>query len=80
MRVAMVAGTYRPEHCGVAHYTERLRAALDAYGISSVVLTTREAAREAEDYRVRGVVRGWRAPDLPPLVRAVVRAEHEGRT
>ncbi len=78
MRVAMVAGTYRPEHCGVAHYTERLRAALDAYGISSVVLTTREAAREAEDYRVRGVVRGWRAPDLPPLVRAVVRAEHEG--
>ncbi len=77
-RVAMVAGTYRPECCGVAHYTERLRAALDAYGISSVVLTTREAAREAGDSGVRGVVGGWRAPDLPPLVRAVVRAEHEG--
>ena len=57
-RVVMVAGTYRPEHCGVAHYTERLRAALDKHGISSVVLTTREAAREAGDSGVRGAVGG----------------------
>ncbi len=74
----MVAGTYRPERCGVAHYTERLRASLDEHGISSAVLTTREAAREAEDSGVRGAVGGWGVPDLPSLVRAVVRAEREG--
>ncbi len=77
-RVAMVAGTYRPERCGVAHYTERLRAALDGYGVSSVVLTTGEAAREAGGSDVRGVVGGWGVPDLPSLVRAVVLAEREG--
>ena len=77
-RVVMVAGTYRPEYCGVAHYTERLRAALDKHGISSVVLTTREAAREAGDSGVSGAVGGWGTSELLPLVRAVVRAEHEG--
>src|SRR3954451_13456684 len=70
-RVVMVAGTYRPERCGVAHYTRRLRAALDERGVSSVVLTTLEAARASEDPGVRGVVRGWGPADLPALVRAV---------
>ena len=76
-RVAMVAGTYRPERCGVAHYTQRLRSALDERGVSSLVLTTGEAARAAGDSSVVGVVRGWRFPDLPALVRAVrgVRAD-----
>lgn len=73
-RVAMVAGTYRPERCGVGHYVQRLRFALDERGVSSLVLTTKEAARDSEDPRVKSVVRGWGLPDLPALVRAVRRA------
>ncbi len=49
MHVAMVAGTYRPERDGVAHYVLRLREALARRGVSSSVLTTRGAAREAYD-------------------------------
>ena len=71
----MVAGTYRPERCGVAHYVQRLRSALDERGVSSLVLTTGEAARDSKDRRVRGVVGGWGLPDLPALARAVRRAE-----
>src|SRR4028119_1131084 len=74
-RVVMVAGTYRPERCGVAHYVQRLRSALDERGVSSLVLTTKEAARDSKDQRVKGVVRGWGIPDLPALVRAVRRSE-----
>ena len=76
-RVVMVAGTYRPERCGVAHYLQRLRAALDERGVCSFVLTTEEAARDSKDQRVKGAVRGWGLPDLPALVRAVCRAEPE---
>src|SRR5918997_5963808 len=74
----MVAGTYRPERCGVAHYTERLRSALGARSVSSLMLTTKEAARASKDPDVRGVVRGWELPDLPGLawaVRGAVRDE-----
>ena len=76
-RVAMVAGTYRPERCGVAHYTQRLRSALDERRVSSLVLTTGEAARASGDPSVVGAVRGWGLADLPALVRAVrgVRAD-----
>lgn len=77
MRVAIVAGTYRPERCGVAHYTERLRCALNERGVSSLVLTTREAARASKDPDVRGVVRGWGLPDLLALARAVRGAVHD---
>jgi glycosyltransferase involved in cell wall biosynthesis len=73
----MVAGTYRPERCGVAHYVQRLRSVLEEHGVSSVVLTTKEAAQASKDPRVKGVVRGWGAAYLPALVRAVrnVRAD-----
>ncbi len=73
----MVAGTYRPERCGVAHYVQRLRSVLDERGVSSVVLTTKEAARASKDPRVKGVVRGWGPAYLPTLVRALrsVRAD-----
>jgi len=74
MRVVMVAGTYRPERCGMAHYVQRLRSALDERDVSSLVLTTKEAAGDSKDPGVRGVVRGWGLPDLPALVRAVHRA------
>jgi glycosyltransferase involved in cell wall biosynthesis len=72
-RVAMVTGTYRPERCGVAHYVRRLRSALDQRGVSSVVLTTREAARDSKDPRVKDIVNGWGLPGLPALERAVRR-------
>jgi glycosyltransferase involved in cell wall biosynthesis len=73
----MVAGTYRPERCGVAHYTQRLRSALEERSVSSLVLTTKEAAQASDDPNVKGVVRGWGSADLPALVRAVrsVRAD-----
>ena len=77
-RVAMIAGTYRPEKDGVAHYVLRLREALTKRGVSSVVLTTREAAREARDDEVRGVVDGWGPGDLPALVRGVKEVVREG--
>jgi glycosyltransferase involved in cell wall biosynthesis len=76
-RVVMVAGTYRPERCGMAHYVQRLREALDERDVSSIVLTTREAARDSKDPGVKGVVRDWGLPDLPGLARAVRRARPE---
>ena len=79
IRVVMVAGTYRPERCGVAHYVQRLRAALEGRGISSLVLTTKDAARASGDPGVRGVVRGWGAADLPSLARAVTRTVRRPR-
>ena len=78
-RVVMVAGTYQPERCGVAHYTQRLRCALEERGVSSLVLTTREAARVSGDPSVRGAVRGWGVTDLPSLVRAVAGAARDVR-
>ena len=59
----------------MAHYVQRLRSALDERGVTSLVLTTGEAARESKDRRVQGVVRGWGILDLPALVGAVRRAE-----
>lgn len=69
--IAIIAGTYKPEHCGVAHYTARLRSALKQQDIESVVLTTHAAATEANDSSVRGVVKNWRFTDLMSLVQAV---------
>lgn len=68
-RIALIAGTYQPERCGVAHYTERLRDTLREQGIESVVLTTCAAA--TNDPSVKGVVQNWRLADLLPLVQAV---------
>ena len=71
IRVALIAGTYRPDRCGVAQYTARLRASLSAFGIQTLVLTSRDAARLAADPEVWGVVRSWKPADLVPLARAV---------
>src|SRR5919199_686887 len=46
-------------------------------GVSSIVLTTKEAAQASKDPDVRGAVRGWGIPDLPALVRVVARTAHE---
>jgi polysaccharide biosynthesis protein PslF len=34
--ITLIAGTYQPEKCGVAHYTSRLRDALKQQGIKSI--------------------------------------------
>jgi|GEM_PF-1656926 len=60
-RIALIAGTYAPDRCGVAHYTDRLRIALSNQAIEFVVLTTIVAANEPT---VRGVVNDWHLRDL----------------
>lgn len=70
MRVALIAGTYRPEQCGVADYTAHLRQELAQRGVESMVLTTHQA-ETAADPSVRGVVQKWSLSSLIPLVQAV---------
>ncbi len=72
MRVTMIAGTFEPGRCGVAHYTQRLRTVLGEHGIQSVVLSTYDADQAGCDRTVRGVVRGWGVSDLVPLVRSLL--------
>ncbi|ARV59751.1 group 1 glycosyl transferase [Nostocales cyanobacterium HT-58-2] len=69
--IAIIAGTYKPQHCGVAHYTACLRDALKKYSIQSLVLTTHTAATEVNDPSVKGVVKDWRFADLISLVQAI---------
>ncbi|GAB1542427.1 hypothetical protein NUACC21_51010 [Scytonema sp. NUACC21] len=71
IRIAVIAGTYKPERCGVAHYTARLRDALDKLDIQSVVLTTHVAAKEVNNPGVQGAVHDWQLADLLPLVRSL---------
>lgn len=69
--VALVAGTYQPEYCGVAHYTAHLRTALQEQGTQSTVLTSHAAAQTVHDPTVLGAVQGWQLTDLIPLVQAI---------
>ncbi|MCY7321961.1 MAG: glycosyltransferase family 4 protein [Phormidesmis sp. CAN_BIN36] len=73
-RIALIAGIYAPDRCGVADYTDRLRIALSNHAIESVVLTTIVAANEPTG---RGVVNDWHIKDLLALVRAVHRSDIE---
>lgn len=75
-RIALIAGTYQPERCGVAHYTDRLRSALNERAIQSVVLTTHLAAANQE-LTVIGVVHNWQFADLLALAQAVHRTGAE---
>lgn len=74
-RIALIAGTYQPDRCGVAHYTARLREALSERGVVSIVLTTHDAAKATNDSTVQGVVDGWTLTNLLPLVRAIHAAQ-----
>ncbi|MEC4813481.1 MAG: glycosyltransferase [Scytonema sp. PMC 1069.18] len=71
IKISIIAGTYDPRRCGVAHYTACLRDALENYNIQSEVFTTRAAATEVNDPRVRSVVEDWRLTDLKSVVQAV---------
>lgn len=74
-RVLFIAGSHFPGRCGVAHYTQRLRAGLAAGGIESTLLTTREAADAGSDPTLQGVVDDWSPRALAPLLQAVRREE-----
>ena len=67
-RIALIAGTYAPDRCGVADYTDRLRTALFQLGVESVVLTTVDITQSSD---VWGVVSDWHLKSLLALVRAV---------
>lgn len=71
VHIALVAGTYQPERCGVAHYTAHLRTVLQEQGIQSTVLTSHRATQTVCDSSVMGVVQGWQLTDLMPLVQAI---------
>lgn len=71
IQMTLIAGKYQPLHCGVAHYTECFRTALDKQGVQSVVLTTHDAAQAACDPSVIGVVHGWSLSNLLPLAQAI---------
>jgi polysaccharide biosynthesis protein PslF len=70
-RIALIAGTYQPDRCGVAHYTAHLREKLADQSIETVVLTTHDAANQMNDRTVHGVVQDWGLANLMSLVRAV---------
>src|SRR5689334_5362000 len=71
VRIALIAGTYAPDRCGVAHYTAHLRAALAQRGIESCVLTTHAAANVMDDPTVIGSVKAWDITNLRSLIRAI---------
>ena len=71
IHVTLIAGTYEPTRCGVAHYTDRLRTSLNELGLSSVVITTHEAAQAATKPDIIGAVHDWSLGALIPLVRSL---------
>jgi polysaccharide biosynthesis protein PslF len=71
IRIALIAGTYQPHQCGVAHYTAHLRNVLAQRGVKSVVLTTHKAAQSTGHADVVGAVQGWQLADLLPLVQVI---------
>lgn len=71
IRLALIAGTYQPNQCGVAHYTGCLRAGLLHEAVYSTVLTTRVAAQQLNEPDVWGIVNDWQVADLWPLIRAI---------
>jgi polysaccharide biosynthesis protein PslF len=71
IHIALIAGTYQPQHCGVAHYTAHLRHTLAQRGVESTVLTTHNAAQIANDATVVGAMKGWHLTDLLSLVHAI---------
>jgi len=70
-QVAIIAGSYIPEKCGVAHYTQHLRESLSLLNVKSAVLTTRQAAEAVSDPSVQGVVDDWDVVDLFSLTQAI---------
>ncbi|MCL6430326.1 MAG: glycosyltransferase [Anaerolineae bacterium] len=73
MRVAFLPGTFRPDRCGVSHYTERLMGELARRGVECLVLTTHGAARHHGRPDVLGVTPDWGRALLAALPAELVR-------
>jgi len=73
VRVAFVPGAFRPDRCGVSHYTERLMGELARRGVECLVLTTYGAARHHGRPEVIGVTPDWGPAVLLALPAALVR-------
>ena len=71
IQIAVIAGTYKPEQCGVAHYTAHWKDTLAQRGVQSIVLTTNSAAQMNDNPTVLGVVKDWHLSDLMPLIRTI---------
>ena len=74
----MLAGSYQPARCGVAHYTARLRAELARAGVhvdlyTDAVSAAQSGAQSGEANGVKGVTNGWTYRDLLPLARSIRR-------
>lgn len=75
--IALIAGTYQPDRCGVAHYTAQLRSHLHPHNITSTVLTSHDAAAASDDPHVVGVTENWKLQDLLPLAKALQASKAE---
>ncbi len=71
MRVAYLPGSFRPDRCGVSHYTARLMAELSARGVACNALTCHEAAAACRRPWVMGITPGWGAQLLTHAPRAM---------
>jgi glycosyltransferase involved in cell wall biosynthesis len=74
MKVAFLAGAFRPDRCGVSHYTARLMAELSRRGLDCVVITAEAAARHHARADVIAGTRGWGPSMLATLPLALRRA------
>ena len=74
-RLVLVVGSYRPDLCGVAHYTKRLAEELGRAGLEVILLTKRSPGsahwRENSVFRIEETTADWRFPSLPALVRTI---------
>ncbi len=59
MRVAFLPGSFRPDRCGVSHYTAHLMDALRFRGVQCSVMTTQAAAEHHQRGEVMGGTVGW---------------------
>lgn len=75
MRVAFLPGSFRPDRCGVSHYTARLMAELGARGVECQVMTTGAAARYHDRPEVLGATVGWGPAMLASLPAALHRLD-----
>lgn len=69
--IGLIAGTYQPKHCGVAHYTSYLRRSLSQRGIQSCIFTTHKTSQSNEENNVFGVVDDWTLTSLSSLIQAI---------
>ncbi|MBW4418988.1 MAG: glycosyltransferase [Myxacorys californica WJT36-NPBG1] len=72
-RIALIAGTYAPDRCGVAHYTAHLRTVLAQRGIETFVLTTHAVA--GNEPTILGAVEDWNVSNLISLTQAIHRTK-----